>query len=172
MQQDAFSEFLEADVVDLKAIARNLPAAKLRALVQNPKLPQEYRNLSGYLLGLHGEENDALLLRRVLENRQAKGVPHASDSLLKGYVLLKPKEGWKFVVDKVRNKNNEFLERYCCLLTARYFYTEHPDIMTKKEILQLLDAFLNHEDMADFAIDDLRKWQRWECTAQCAFPLG
>src|SRR5262249_43118751 len=44
----------------------------------------------------------------------------------------------------------------------RFFWDSRPDVLDKKELVQGASELLNQSDIADLAIEDLRKWNRWE----------
>ncbi len=83
--------------------------------------------------------------------------------------MLEPEKGWTFLKDLVQDKRQPFLVRYSGLQTIRFLYESRPDVVAKdetaakKEIINGILGVLNVTDMADFAIEDLRKWKRWEC---------
>jgi hypothetical protein len=112
-------------------------------------------------LGLCGKAEDGKLLRRMIddpEKRKGSGI----DGMLVGYVALQPKEAWKFITDLLKDQNQDFLMRYAGLRTARFLWEQRPDILPKKDLAEGVALLLDHGDMADFAIEDLRKWKRWE----------
>jgi hypothetical protein len=54
--------------------------------------------------------------------------------------------------------------RYAVLRTIRFFWDQRPDLIDKKELVKGVSLILDQPDMADFAIEDLRKWQQWHMT--------
>ena len=70
--------------------------------------------------------------------------------------------------EMVQSKDKPFLVRYSGLQTMRFLWENRPDLIdkdeaaAKTEIVKGVAGVLEVTDMADFAIEDLRKWQRWE----------
>jgi hypothetical protein len=81
---------------------------------------------------------------------------------LAGYVLLSPKEGWTYLKDTLKDDKKEFLTRYAGLRAARFFHNVQTDLIEEKELLKGMCLLLDQNDIADLAIEDLRKWGCWE----------
>jgi hypothetical protein len=88
------------------------------------------------------------------------------------YAMLEPKKGWEYLTDLVHDREQPFLVRFAGLQTIRFLYDKRSDIFGKdekaarNEIVKGVSGVLNVVDMADFAIEDLRAWKRWECSGQ------
>src|SRR5262249_17836403 len=52
--------------------------------------------------------------------------------------------------------------RYAALRSARFFWDSRPDVVDKKSLVEGVTLLLDQGDVADLAIEDLRKWERWE----------
>ena len=91
------------------------------------------------------------------------------DGMLAGYALLDPKDGWAVLTGIAADRKREFTTRYAALRTVRFFHDSRPDVMPADTVLAAMKTFAEQEDIADIAIDDLRKWQRWD---QADFVLG
>src|ERR1019366_6349847 len=56
--------------------------------------------------------------------------------------------------------------------TMRFLYESRPDLRNKdaatarNEIVQGVLGAMTRNDIADFVVEDLRKWKRWECSKQ------
>ncbi len=162
VSMDAYREFAKADYKDYKDMAKSLPADTIGKWLQDPKTPAYRYGLYASLLGHCGNpEKHGNLLRTLLddpEKRKGSGI----DGMLASYVMLQPKEGWKYVKGLLNNAEEEFLIRYAALRTARFLWGERPDLLPQGELVAGVAQSLAHPDMADFVIEDLRKWQRWE----------
>ena len=174
---DAYREFARADYRDYKEIAKTLPADKLAGWLQDPKTPPYRYGLYATLLGHCGNSKHAELLMGMIsdaERRKSSGL----HGLMMAYAMLEPDKGWKFLKGMVQDKDQPFLVRYSGLQTLRFLYEARPDIVNKdesaakKEVLSGLAGVLNVTDMADFAIEDLRKWKRWEYADQVIGLFG
>src|SRR5262249_49543872 len=52
--------------------------------------------------------------------------------------------------------------RHAALRTARFIKDYRPDLVKEDDIVSAVSMLLSHPDIADMAIEDLRKWHRWE----------
>ena len=80
--------------------------------------------------------------------------------------MLEPKEGWTYLTKLLKDNNQEFLLRYAGLRTLRFFWDQRPDLISKKDLVNGMALVLTQSDMADFAVEDLRKWRQWQLTDQ------
>ncbi len=54
--------------------------------------------------------------------------------------------------------------RYSALRTVRYLRQTRPDIIPPSDLVAALSILLDQKDIADIAIEDLRKWRCWDLT--------
>jgi hypothetical protein len=80
--------------------------------------------------------------------------------------LLEPKKGWPYLLSALKNTKEDFMFRYAALRAARFLHEYRSDIVSKKEIVDGVCVLLKQEDIADLAIEDLRKWQSWDVADQ------
>ncbi len=160
---DALKEFGNADYKDYQGMASDLPADKVAGWLRDPKTPSYRFGLYASVLG-HARKNKdeyAKLLRSLVEDPDKK-VSSGIDGILAGYVLLKPKEGWEYVRGILGDSSKEFLLRYAALRAVRFFVDYRSDVMPIKDSVEAISLLLDQADIADLAIEDLRKWKRWE----------
>jgi hypothetical protein len=163
ISNDAYKEFGNADYNDYKDLAKKLPAARIIKWLGDENTPSFRLGLYASMLGHAGQEKDAAVLRKMLDNpdrRAGSGV----DGMFAGYVMLKPKEGWPYLLAALKNTKEDFMFRYAALRAVRFLHDYHQSAVSKKELVNGLCVLLNQEDIADLAIEDLRKWQVWEHT--------
>jgi hypothetical protein len=84
------------------------------------------------------------------------------DGILAGYTMLKPNEGWAYTRGLLKDPSKEFMLRYAALRAARFFWDSRPDVVDKKDLVEGVCELLDQSDICDLAIEDLRKWQRWD----------
>jgi len=159
---EAFMVFAKATDKLVAEVAPKLDPAMLRALVKNPDLEPERVSLFAYLLGACGNERDADLLAAILKNAASRDFK-AFEGILAGYISLRPKEGWTFTLDTLANPKQSFLLRYASMRTMRFYYNARP-AESESHVMRGMSLALNHVDIADIAIEDLRKWKRWDHT--------
>jgi hypothetical protein len=161
VKNDAYKEFAIADYKDYREMAKDLPADKIAGWLENKDTPSYRHGLYASLLGHCGKPKHAEVLLKLLvdtERRVTTGV----DGLLAGYVLLKPKEGWEFLVGVLSNQKKEFPTRYAALRAARFFYDMRSDVVSKKDVIAAVAHLLDQGDAADLAIEDFRRWKVWD----------
>jgi hypothetical protein len=157
---DAFMEFGNADYKDMRPVAEKLPADLIVGWLRDPGLALSRLGLFASILGHCGKPADAQLLKEILEDpkrRFSGGV----DGVLAGLIMLDPKEGWKYLADLVNDSKKDFLIRHAALRTARFFWEYRPDVVDRKQVAATIAAMIDQPDIADMAIEDLRKWSCW-----------
>ena len=163
VSDDAFLEFARLTDLEIGNIARHLPAAKLRALLQDPKTPADRLGLYAFMLGASGNDKDAAALLRNMLDQPTERTANALDGLLTGYIHLKPREGWdlagKFLADTKKPMN----QRIAVIRTLRFYHAWKP-AECKQEIMHCMAITISDGEIADFAIDDLRQWKTWDLT--------
>jgi hypothetical protein len=115
-----------------------------------------------FLLGACGGKEDATVLLGMLE-RPSETNLKAFDGLLGGYIQLKPEQGWRMAHDILRDPNKDFRMREAVLRTMRFFHSWKPKESTE-QIVKGIASALPQGDIADLAIEDLRRWKLWDLT--------
>jgi hypothetical protein len=159
---DAYKEFGNAGYSDYRDMAKKLPADKIAGWLKDPSTPAFRYGLYAYLLGHCGTEEHAGLLKDMLEDPKKK-LFSGTDGMLAGYTLLKPKEGWAYTRGILKDPAKEFTQRYAALRAVRFFWDSRPDVIARNDVVDAVKLLLAQDDIADLAIEDLRKWGRWEC---------
>jgi len=161
---DAYREFARADYIDYRDMAKSLPADKVAGWLQDPKTPPYRYGLYASLLGLCGDSKKHGDLLRSMVDDPKKRTGSGLEGLMAGMLMLQPKEGWVYLENLLKDEKEEFLVRYAGLTTLRFFWSSRPDVFPKEQLARGACLTLVHSDMADFAIEDLRKWHQWELT--------
>jgi hypothetical protein len=162
---DAFREFANADYKDYKEMAKDLSADTLAKWLKDPNTSAIRYGLYASLLGHCGKDEHAKLLREMLDDPEKKLVT-GTDGILAGYVLLKPKDGWEYVRGVLKDDKKEFTQRYAALRAVRFFHDFRPDVISHADQVSAAALLLEQSDIADLAIEDLRKWGCWDRTEQ------
>lgn len=163
---DAFVEFARTPDADIAASAKYFDAAVLRKLITDEKTPSERLGVFAFLLGVCGTADDAAFLAGLLKAQPlAERVREAFGGLLAGYILLAPRDGWAFTTALLADTKQPFSIRLSSINTVRFFQATR-GAEYKAEILQCCAALLPEGDLADQAIEDLRRWGYWELTPE------
>jgi hypothetical protein len=159
---DAYQEFSNAEYKDVRAAAAKLDADRIVKMLKDPNTSIARYGLLGMLLGHCGKgEVHAKALKSFIDDpkvKQATGL----DGLLTGYVLLDPKDGTAYVAGMIKDTKEDFLIRYAALRAMRFFWEYREDVLKKAAIVETVLPLLDQPDIADLAIEDLRKWNQWE----------
>jgi hypothetical protein len=161
ISNDAYKEFANSDYKDFKLMAKDLPPEKIVSWLRNPDTPAFRYGLYASMLGHSGKAKDAAVFKELLsdpEKRAGNGV----DGILAGYVMLDAKAGWDFLLTALKSTKEEFSYRYAALRAVRFFHDYQPDFLPKKQIVEAIRVLLDQQDIADLAIEDLRKMKSWE----------
>jgi hypothetical protein len=161
---EAFLIFAKADDKLIAQHAKKLDPKNLRKLVKTPDLEPERLSMFAYLLGACGNNDDAELLRSRLQN-PLPGDHKAFEGILAGYITMRPKEGWAFVQETLKNDKKSFLLRFASLRTMRFFYNANT-AEAAPQVMHGLSLAIGQPDISDIAIQDLLKWKRWDHTKQ------
>lgn len=159
ISSDAFLEFGNAEYKDVKELAPTLPADKILGWLRDKSTPPAHVGLYGLLIGHCGKRTDAAAIREILDSEPNKLYSSGMDGLMAGYILLDPDEGWKFLTGIVEDPASEFTVRYAALRTLRFFWEYRPDVVPMDRLKALYGTFLSQVDIADMAIEDMRKWK-------------
>ncbi|MBI3411525.1 MAG: hypothetical protein HY040_24620 [Planctomycetes bacterium] len=155
-------EFKASTSKDIAAASRKLNLGELRNVVKNEKLPLSNQDLACMLLAYHGNAGDVDLVTAAAK-RLAK--EKLGEKALIGAVLLSPKkDGWQLLCDMLHDRERDFSNRYNAILAIRYLFPEPPEGLTKKDIAIAMDKGLEQADIADFLVEDLRRWRVWDHT--------
>lgn len=161
ISNDAYKEFGNADYKDYRDLAKKLPADRIAKWLEDPDTPSFRFGLYASMLGHCGSSKHASLLRQMLDDPKRK-VASGVDGILAGYIMLDPKNGWEYLLGILKDSKKDFLYRYAGLRAVRFFVEQHTDAVPKAELLKGTLFLADQGDIADLAIDDLRKWKSWE----------
>ena len=96
---------------------------------------------------------------------------YAFGGLLAGLILLAPADGWSFATEVLGDAKRPYSIRLSAIGTVRFLQsTRGADC--KAEVLKCCAALLPHGDLADQAIEDLRRWGYWDLTTDVLAQFG
>jgi hypothetical protein len=170
LANDAFIEFAKANDQQIGAVAARLSADRVRRLLADPKTPADRLALYAFLLGACGGPRDADLLRSLLD-RPTERTGKALDGILGGYIQLRPREGWDLAVAILGDARRPFPDRFAALKTLRFYHAWKPG-ETRAQVIRGLAVMLDQGDIADMAVEDLRRWQMWDLTPAVLAQYG
>lgn len=155
--RDAFLEFAKASDQDIARVAGKLDPTKLHRWLKDPKTPPERLSVYALLLGACGHDADARFLHSLLEDSSERTV-NAYDGILGGYIHLRPREGWDLAYSLLRDSRKSLPIRLAVARTVSFFHGARPK-ESHDNVLRCLDAMIAQGELADIAVEDMRRWQ-------------
>ncbi len=159
---DAFLEFARANDQQTGQASGKLSAEKLRHWITDPQSPAERLSLYAFLLGGCGGVADAVFLENKLKDDDERTM-NAYDGYLGGYIHLQPRDGWEKVVSVLADGRKPLPLRLAVVRTVRMYHGWKPK-ETREDVLKSLAAMIAQGELADVAIEDLRRWKMWDLT--------
>jgi hypothetical protein len=167
---DAFLEFAKATDAEIGAVGPKLDPAKIRKLLADPKTPAERLGVFAFLLGACGTKADANTLAALIDKSDERTTT-ALSGVLGGLIEMRPEDGWKRAVAILEDPKRPYQDKLAVLGTLRFFHAFRP-VEHRKQILAGMAAVVAQGDMADMAIEDLRRWQWWDLTKHILSQYG
>ena len=171
---DAFLELGKATDAELVAARAVFDPAKLRSWLTDPNTPTDRLGVYAMLLGVSGKPTDAAVFARLLaQSPRPEPVSANLGGLLAGYALLDPNVGWELTASLLADGKRPISERIAAIGTVRFFQATRP-ADAKPAVLRCYRGVIRQAELADLAIEDLRRWGWWELTpdALAAFSAG
>jgi hypothetical protein len=170
LARDAFLEFARAGDADVARAAPKLAADKLRGWLEDKRTPPERLSLYAMLLGACGKEADAAYLRGLLDKNDPR-FRDSADGLVAGYIHLKPREGWELAHAILRDGRQPLTLRLAVLRALHFYHGAQPR-ESRPHVLKGMEAMLRQGDLADLAVEDLRRWGMWDLTPEVLAVYG
>ena len=168
---DAFAEFAKATDAEIALAKAEWKPATLRKFLTDPKTPLDRLGVYAMLLGLCGDVDSAPILAKALTGELTERVASNLAGFLAGYVLIDPKAGWAKVREILGDAERPFELRLAAINAVRYFQANRP-VESNAPISDCYRDLLANRDFADVALDDLRRWGRWDLTADVLKLVG
>jgi hypothetical protein len=162
---DAFLEFAKATDPEIGKVAPSLRPERLRHWIGEKTTPAERLGMYAYLLGACGNAEDGSKLRLMLFDEKDERVSMAYAGILSGYLHLEPREGWKLVNDALADGRRPLQQRLSIVSSVRFSYGTQPE-KYRAQALQAFRTMLVQGELADLAVEDLRKKQLWDLTGE------
>src|SRR5262245_32070848 len=159
---DAFLEFAKASDREIGAVGPKLDPAKVRKLLADPKTPPDRLGVFAFLLGACGTKADAETLVALVTKTEER-TSAALGGAMGGLIEMRPEDGWKRAVAMLDDPKRPYQDKLAVLGTLRFFHGYKP-AQYRRPILAGMSAVVSRGDMADMAIEDLRRWKWWDLT--------
>jgi len=167
---DAFLEFAKASDQDIGHAAAKMSPEKLRGWLKDPQTPEERLGVYSFLLGACGGKQDAAFLAGLLKDRNERTVK-AFDGILSGYIRLEPAKGWELATAILKDGKEKFLVRDSVVRAMRFHQNLQPK-ENRGRVLKCLEAMIAQGELADVAVEELRRLQIWDLTREVIALYG
>lgn len=161
---DAFLEFAKASDADIVKAKAALDPAKLRKWLGDPKTPSDRLGVLALMLGLCGGREDAVRFANDLSAQPpAERVRENFAGFLTALTVLDPAAGWRTIEGVLADPARPFDQRLAAISAVRFFQATRP-AESRADVVKCYRILVTRGDLADLAIDDLRRWQWWDLT--------
>ena len=161
VSNDAYGEFANAPYEDIVKIKDKMDRAKIAKWITNKETSPTRMGLYGLLLGLCGNDDDAKLMEKKIEE-QTQDCRLGIDGLISGYLLLTGEKGMETIDNsKLRDKKAPFSETYAAMQALRFMWTYGNGRVSKERLRQSMRELLDRPELADLVVADLARWEDW-----------
>ena len=161
VSNDAYGEFANAPYEDIVKIKDKMDRAKIAKWITNKETSPTRMGLYGLLLGLCGNDDDAKLMEKKIEE-QTQDFRLGIDGLISGYLLLTGEKGMETIDNsKLRDKKAPFSETYAAMQALRFMWTYGNGRVSKDRLRQSMRELLDRPELADLVVADLARWEDW-----------
>ncbi|MDB5390905.1 MAG: hypothetical protein JWM11_6551 [Planctomycetaceae bacterium] len=161
ISNDAFAEFANAQYKDVEQLSPLLPREQIRKWISNPETQATRLGLYGMMIGLCGDDTDAVLLEKrilVKSDEFRLGI----DGLMGGYLLIKKEKGLDVLDEhKLKDKKIPFSETFAAMQALRFMWSYGTGRIAPDRLRQSMRILLDRPEMADLVIADLARWKDW-----------
>lgn len=159
---DAFTEVSKAPYEAVRDASGQLPVEKLRRWVFEKEAIPVRHGLYGMLLGLCGDESDAVRLRAVIEEEGAD-FRFGVDGMMGGYMLLLGEPALEVIEQsKLQNPDAAFAEVYSAMNALRFMWTYGDGRISRDRLRQAMRGLLERPKLTELVVRDLARWEDWK----------
>lgn len=160
---DAFLEFAKASDSTLIEFSKKMNPALLKSWILDPKVPEERLGLYAFLLGGCGSESDISFLIEMLKSQDVRSQA-AFDGAMVALIRLHPDKGWNALHGFLRADDTPLQTRLSCIRSIKVANEILQGKSDKSEIFKALSIAFRQGELADLAIEELRKMKHWGYT--------
>lgn len=169
---DAYAEFASAPYNVIVPLAKQFPRESLRKWLVSPDVPATRTGLYGMMLGLCGNEDDAVLMqKKILESGQDFRL--GIDGVIYGYLMLTGEKGLDEIErSKLQDKQVAFSETYAAMMALRFLWTHGEGRISGERLKTSMRLLLDRPEVADLVIGDLTRWKDWSLQSRLMALYG
>ena len=128
-------------------------------------MPEERLGLYAFLLGGCGHDADISFLLEMLKSQDSRAQA-AFDGAMVALIRLHPDKGWKALDGFLKADDTPLQTRLSCIRSIKVAGEIMQDKSDKAEIFKALNIALKQGELADLAIEELRKMKYWGFTQE------
>ena len=162
---DAFLEFAKSSDSTLVEFSKKMNPALLKSWILDPKVPEERLGLYAFLLGGCGRDADISFLLEMLKSQDSRAQA-AFDGAMVALIRLHPDKGWNALDGFLKADDTPLQTRLSCIRSIKVAGEIMQDKSDKAEIFKALNIALKQGELADLAIEELRKMKYWGFTQE------
>ncbi len=163
---DAYAEFAKAPYEAVFLARESFSREKLRKWLTSDDVLAPRRGLYGLMLGLVGNQEDAELLRGLIDDN-SDTVRLGIDGVMAGFVLINGNEGLQHLRRTIfEDPDTPITDVHAALTAMRFLWTSGPPDVSRDSIKATARAALDRPEAADLAIADLARWKDWSVQDQ------
>lgn len=176
LAEDAYLEFGGASFDDVAQVADQLPMAKIRQWVADPRVPEARKGFYGLALGLARNDVDRQANTAALERwiaTPADDFRAGFDGALGGYLVLTGPAGLKKLDERyLQNPAAQPGDVRHAITALRFFHEFGRGAIPQADLNRSLRGLLARPEFAATAIVDLARWNDWEAMDQVTALFG
>ncbi len=158
--ESAHIDFENAKYSDVRKVAEKMDPVRLIKAIQDPKTPPDFRGNFVVLLGHCGKKEHVVVVRKLLDAVDSDYVLYAN-KLFATYIMLDPDAGRKRLIQILGKAEAPFLNRFWAFDAVKKLRANRPDLLSQKQANDAACCLLADPMIADFAIEELRRWETW-----------
>src|SRR5262249_9810550 len=163
---DAYAEFANAPYKDILPLSKQFPRESLRKWVVSPDVPATRLGLYGLMLGLCGNDEDAVLMEAKI-TETTEGFRLGIEGLMGGYLLLTGDKGLETIeASKLQSKEVPFSEPDAAMQALRFLWTYGSGRIPAERLRMSMRLLLDRPEVSDLVIADLARWKDWSVQAR------
>lgn len=159
---DAYLELAKAPDTAIAQLGPKLDPARLRRMLVDPKTPIDRLGLFAYLLGACGQKADIKFLADLIDAGNERSSAALSGAI-GGLITLDAAVGWKRCQAILGDQKRSFNDKLAILGSLRFLQAA-TNGAHEKAILECQAILVTNGDLADMAIEDLRRSKLWGLT--------
>jgi len=163
VSEDSYNEFAKTSMDSIRSIRDNLDRKRLIAMIKSPDIKPRLRGLCWMLLSLVGKSEDVSFCRNTLFriNVSETTPPIDLPANIACMVSLGGEKAMTEIDDRFLRSQSASTSAVNAVVSAIRVLEQELHAISKERLSASLRLVLEREDMADYVIPDLARWEDW-----------